>query len=300
VGTFVGAYWDVRAESAEHCAGRIAALLTRMAAIDPVLAGWRDKAATKKEAAAQPVVTSDRNDLVQRLLRSTTRYGITLPEAAGYSVFWWNGRAQKDSGATLTVNNACSTDPSLPRSVVITLPDPSQLPELYANETASSLIRTIIETFEPQRAVWLDDASRDAQTEPDQIQPDGSVVLGKLVGHPAGWATYLRNGAATGFNTLRLATGSRVERVSDGTLVTVSGDAKRPDVRDVLAVRTAMGYSIPELEDAAPQRPGAPEPVVGTNASGVPVAGPQKRETPSDGEEKAQPPSTELPRPGEG
>ena len=69
MGTFVGAYWGVRDESVDDCAERIAALLLRLAEIDPLLSGWRDKAMTKKEALAAPVVTTDRDDLVQRLRR---------------------------------------------------------------------------------------------------------------------------------------------------------------------------------------------------------------------------------------
>ena len=246
MGTFVGAYWGVRDESVDDCAERIAALLLRLAEIDPLLSGWRDKAMTKKEALAAPVVTTDRGDLIHRLRRGLLPGSQPSADGAGFSVFWWNGHSNKDGGATLNVTNAGSTIGGLPRAVVVNVPDQSSVPQPYSASAAKKIIAAVIETFEPGRAVWLDDSSRDAQTEPDVVQPDGSVMLGKLEGQPAGWATYLADSEPTQFDRELLPSSAAVDRIGDGTLVLLGEEPAGPPISDVLAVRAAMGYAVPE------------------------------------------------------
>ncbi|WP_123028359.1 Imm52 family immunity protein [Mycolicibacterium stellerae] len=251
MGTFVGAYWDVRDESIDECAERIAALLPRLAEIDPLLSGWRDKAMTKKEALAAPVVGTDRDDLIQRLRRGLMPGAQPSAEGAGFSVFWWNGHSNKDGGATLNVTNAGSRIARLPRAVVVNIPDQSTAAQRYSASAAKQILQAVIETFEPKRAVWLDDSARDAQTEPDVVQPDGSVKLGKLVGQPAGWATYLADSEPTHFDRRSLPGSAAIDRVGDGTLVLLGDDPANPPLGDVLAVRAAMGYRVPQGESQA-------------------------------------------------
>ena len=257
MGTIVGAYWDVRDESIDDCADRIAALLPRLAEIDPLLSGWRDKAMTKKEALAAPVVGTDRDDLVERLRRGLVPGAQPSAEGAGFSVFWWNGHSNKDGGATLNVTNAGSTIARLPRAVVINIPDQSTAPQRYSASAAKQILEAVIEAFEPKRAVWLDDDAREAQTEPDVVQPDGSVMLGKLLGQPAGWATYLADSEPTQFDRRSLPGSATIDRIGEGTLVLLGEDPASPPLGDVVAVRAAMGYSVTEREtQAAP--PAAP------------------------------------------
>lgn len=286
MGTFVGAYWGVRAESVEGCAERVARLLPLLADIDPLLGGWRDKATTKREALAQPIVTADRDELVERLQRGLLRDDNRRAEGTGFSAFWWNGHSSKDGGATLNVTNIGSTNARLPRAVVVNVPDKSQSPQLYTAPAARKIVAALIDTVEPDRAVWLDDTSRDAQTEPDRTQADGSVVLGKLVGHPAGWATYLGDSEPTQFDRDLLPASATIERIGSGTLVLLGDDPASPSRSDVLAVRAAMGYETAAVEAPA----SSPLSAIPGSVSGAPDGETREREVRTDADVDARGP----------
>lgn len=242
---FFGAYWGPRAESAEECADRVGRLIRGLEVIDVLLTGWRDKAETKAGALAQPVVTTDRQDLVERLKAGVVRDDRgTLIETAGYSVYWWNG--DESDPAAITLNMSLGrTSKQVPNSVVFQFPDPTALPSIYSARSASDLVLTVIEVFQPDRAVWLDDDSRAAQKDPDRVLPNGARAIGRLVGHPAGWATYLADSEPTGFNDSLLPATASAERIGDGTLVLLGNDPANVPVDDLLAVRAAMGYEVP-------------------------------------------------------
>jgi len=243
--SFFGAYWGPRPETVEGCADRIGRLIRGLEVIDVRLTGWRDKAETKSGALAQPVVTTDRQDLVARLKAGVTRDDTgTVIETAGYSVYWWNGD-ERDSAA-ITLNMSLGrTSKQVPNSVVFQFPDPTTVPSIYSARSASDLVLTVIEVFQPDRAVWLDDDSRAAQKGPDRVLPNGARAMGRLVGHPAGWATYLADSEPTAFNEHLLPPTASVERIGAGTLVLLGNDPANVSVEDVLAVRAAMGYEVP-------------------------------------------------------
>jgi hypothetical protein len=242
---FFGAYWGPRAESAEECADRVGRLIRGLEVIDVLLTGWRDKAETKSGALAQPVVTTDRQDLVERLTAGVTRDDTgALIETAGYSVYWWNG--DESDAAAITLNMSLGrTSKQVPNSVVFQFPDPTAVPSIYSGRSASNLVLTVLEVFQPDRAVWLDDDSRAAQKNPDRVLPNGGKAIGRLVGHPAGWATYLADSEPIGFNDNLLPTTASAERIGAGTLVLLGDDPANVPVDDVLAVRAAMGYEVP-------------------------------------------------------
>jgi hypothetical protein len=242
---FFGAYWGPRAESAEECADRIGRLIRGLEVIDVLLTGWRDKAETKSGALAQPVVTTDRQDLVERLKAGVMRDDSgTVIDTAGYWVYWWNG--DENDPAAITLNMSLGrTSKQVPNSVVFQFPDPTTVPSIYSAPSASNLVLTVIEVFQPERAVWLDDDSRVAQKSPDWVMPNGARAIGRLAGHPAGWATYLVDSEPTSFNDDLLPATASAERIGDGTLVLLGNDPSYVPVDDVLAVRAAMGYEVP-------------------------------------------------------
>jgi hypothetical protein len=264
---FVGAYWGARAESVEACADRVARFLPVLAAIDPLLSGWRDRANTQAAAREKPIVTTNHDDLVERLLRGVIRDDRNkVIESSGYSVNWWNGRTGSDGGGTLNMTLG-RTSMHSSNVVVLNPPGTWAAPQLYTEATARSIAEAVIEIFEPERAVWLDDDSREMQREPDRVLQDGSVAMGTVVGDPAGWATYLADSYARGFEKPLLPAKAVVERVGSGNLVILGSDPANPPADDILAVRAAMGYGVPPREQApaasadiaaVPGPPGAP------------------------------------------
>lgn len=301
---FVGAYWGARAESVEQCADRVARFLPVLAAIDPLLSGWRDRANTQAAAREKPIVTTNHEDLVERLLRGVIRDDRNkVIESSGYSVNWWNGRTGSDGGGTLNMTLG-RTSVHSSNVVVLNPPGAWAAPQLFTEATAKSIIEAVIAIFEPERAVWLDDDSREMQKEPDRVLEDGSVAMGTVVGDPAGWATYLADSYARGFEKSLLPAKAIVERVGNGNLVILGSDPANPPSDDIFAVRAAMGYGVPPGDQApaasadvaaVPGPSGAP---AAENREKEPQAGADARATETN--ETSQPQGQPRPSGGDG
>lgn len=82
-------------------------------------------------------------------------------------------------------------------------------------------------------------------------------MLGKLIGHPAGWANFLSDSDSVKFDMALLPAGATVERLGTGTLVLLGHDPANPPLRDVLQVRRAMGYDVPTQQTEPSQDVGA-------------------------------------------
>lgn len=244
--TVFGAFWDARAAALDECAARIVVLLRALSAIDPLLSQWRDQVGSLQDALARPLVTTRHDDLVARLLagRNRTDVGGQVIEELGYAVTWWNGRDTGDGGVTLRVQQNVTSE-YVGNSVVMNLPESRAFPRLYQRNVARKLILTIISIFEPDRAVWATNSLRKAQAEPDRRLEGGGIAYGRLIGYPAGWATFLNYSSDIKFDNTLLPAAAKVDRLGSGILVTVGDSPGDPQLSDVLAVRTAMGYTLP-------------------------------------------------------
>lgn len=273
---FFGAYWGPRAESVDQCAERIARLIPALGAIDDLLTGWHDEAEIIPNSVVQPIVTTAHQDLVERLKIGIARDDIgEVMDTLGYSVYWQN----KSNSGRITLHISLGVTSKLVSNLVIfQFPDPIVAPSIYSTRSASALVSTIIDIFQPDRAVWLDDDSHAAQKEPDRISPIGGFAIGKLIGHPAGWATYLADSEATGFDRNLLPATASTRRVSGGTLVFLGDDPAKPAISDVLALRLAMGYEVP------PQSPHTAQSPPSSTTSALGVATPASTPQPASGE----------------
>ncbi|MCG5432749.1 hypothetical protein LV457_10665 [Mycobacterium sp. MYCO198283] len=135
--------------------------------------------------------------------------------------------------------------------MTLQLPASEGEPSLYSPDTARSLMMTAIEIFTPDHANWMTPDIEQLQKSPNQTLPDGSVKIGVITGRAAGWATYLKDGVDAGFDQTKLPNTAALTPVANGTLVTLGDDSVSPPPRDILSVRTAMGYG-----DAAPESAG--------------------------------------------
>ncbi|EUA07676.1 hypothetical protein I546_5085 [Mycobacterium kansasii 732] len=237
--------WGARVESVDQAADRVAKLLPALAALDPALSSWCDLGRSKREATAKPLVTTNHADLVQRLQdgRHRTDVGRQIMEDMGYSVYWWNGAEDNQAAANLNIHIGSS---ALGNHVVLKLPEPDAVPSLYTRGIAHKLLHIFVDIFDPDSVLWSNEELLAKQTEPDRPTEDGrGYVLGKLVGHPAGWANFLSDSDSVKFDMALLPAGATVERLGTGTLVLLGQDPANPPLRDVLQVRRAMGYEVP-------------------------------------------------------
>ncbi|WP_029116240.1 Imm52 family immunity protein [Mycobacterium sp. URHB0044] len=242
----LGAYWGARNEQAGQAAEKIARLLTVLSEVDPLLTGWRDQGLSKKAAQSQASVTTATDDLVRRLEAGRTRRADTdaAIEEFGYSVSWWTGRDKDAENAVLMVRIG-KTSSKINNSVSLRLPEPTVAPGAYSIDGAKRILSAVIDIFEPDRAVWLNSELEKGQKEPNRTLPDGSVAIGTIKGPAAGWATYLTGADAARLDRSLLPPAATLDLVGSGSLVTLGGDPANPLLNDVLAVRAAMGYSVP-------------------------------------------------------
>jgi hypothetical protein len=272
--SYTGAYWDARYAGVDSCADSLAQFLDRLAAIDPLLTGWRNKGRTKREALDQPVVTTEHADLVARLSAGVNRRDVNHEpiEELGYSIGWWNGHGSK-SAVTLSVALGV-TSLWVGNCVVIHLPDPRAAKELYTATKALDVLHALIDVFAPDSAVWTNESLVAPQKEPDEPLETGGYALGGLVGVAAGWANYLRHGTSPTFDAAQLPISAVIEQVGDGSLVHVGDNPANPPLADVLQIRRAMGYPVREAE---PSTTRLGEPASASASSGLTTAGPTER-----------------------
>ncbi|WP_342212426.1 Imm52 family immunity protein, partial [Mycobacterium pseudokansasii] len=216
---YLGAYWGIRAASVDECAERLATMIEQFAHVDPLLTSWRQGAGSKRKAIEQPVVTSDHTDLVTRLLtgrnrRDTNRQVI---DELGYSVSWWNGNPDASIGLSVGCGQ---TSPYVTNSFVLNLPKPGAgSGHLYNPGVAAKLLNIVVDTWQPDHAVWTNHDLVDKQRQPDRRLENGGIIAGQLVGHPAGWANFLSDSDSVKFDMALLPAGATVERLGTGTLV---------------------------------------------------------------------------------
>jgi hypothetical protein len=290
----IRASWGSRAQSIDDAVEKLQQLLTELADTNECFSGWRNQAFAKKTALAAPIVTGDADDLRSRLLDGlgpTGKYTDDAITDGGTSLSWWNAADDDAAVAVLSFRLGITTPKLGFNSVTLQLPDSGKVPGLYTRETGRRLVTMVIELFLPDRAGWRTPELERLQKEPDRPLPDGSVAMGGIVGHPAGWATFLRDGEGAGFDRGLLPSTAKVERVGDGTLVTLAGDPANPAAADVLAVRAAMGYEVPAT--SAPLSATS----ASASASGAPEAEVRESERPTAATEQAQPTPSEPPKP---
>ncbi|SKQ14397.1 Imm52 family immunity protein [Mycobacteroides abscessus] len=235
----ISAFWGPRAQSVDESAEVISVFLGNLAVVDTSLNNWRERASVKTEAARQSLINdpSRISDLLSSGQNRRDDNGNVIAEL-GYSIGLWNG----DASVSIHIGAASEW---VPNSVSITLPDPAVRVDPYKYESARNILTLIINTFHPDRAVWTNSVLTKRQTEPDSFTDDGGYILGQLVGHPAGWGTFLADGSSIVFEQDLLPQSAKVERVNSGVLVIVGDEPANPPLEDVLQIRRAMGYEVP-------------------------------------------------------
>lgn len=239
----ISAFWGPRAQSVDESSEVVSTFLGSLAAIDASLDNWREGASTEIEAIEQPPI-SDLTRLSDLLSSGQIRRednGKVITEL-GYSVGLWNGDTISNASVTIHIG---ATSQWVPNSVSIALPDPAIRPDPYKYDSARTILALTINAFHPDEAVWTNSVLTDQQTGPDSLTDDGGYILGQLVGHPAGWGTFLADDSKVVFDQELLPQSARIERVNSGTLVIVGDEPGNPSIEDVLQVRRAMGYEIP-------------------------------------------------------
>jgi len=203
---YVGAYWGERPESSEACAERLLACLGRLAEIDDVFTGWRQKGWTPAEAVAEDPVPVDRSSLgaLVRAGRNRRDFDHSVIEELGYGVSLWNGNSRRSSGFSMLCGSFAG--PNVANVFVLNLPREDDLCSWMTWEKARRIVVCLVTAWEPKWATLSSHEWREAQQ-----PPAGTPVVG--------WLTYL-----SGLPSPPLPAEARSEPMGDGVLISASED----------------------------------------------------------------------------
>lgn len=222
---YAAGYWGAREECVDSCAGRLGEFLGRLRSRHRLLGTWYELGDTLQEA-RQRQVAPRLDELRRHLLAGRNRTDSEpreVIERLGYSFDVWNG--QDDADAGLMVHCGCYAR-RVGNSCVIDLPDVLVESEaLYRVGVARSVMRDLVECWEPDWATWTSRRLREEQ----------SGQRGKVV---AGFATYLSPALACRVQSLPDRVVS--EQVGEGVLFTLGDDPRDVPVENMLALRRAL------------------------------------------------------------
>jgi hypothetical protein len=163
----LGAYWGARRESVEQCAGRLSAFLTDLAACDPALGRWYERASSFRQALARPVSPDSAGNLVQVLDRgrNRTNVGRAVIEDLGFQIGLWNGQeAQKGSGLSIRCGlywKSSTPGVSIGNCVVLDLPE--DLGQLRTETRMTQALTATVSAWKPDWAGVMSRAAMNAR-----------------------------------------------------------------------------------------------------------------------------------------
>lgn len=175
---YLGAYWGPRPESAQVCAQRLVTCLKGLGATSDVLRSWFLKGNTQREALQRPV-TIETGSLADVLLAGLNRRDVnnSVITELGYSAGLWNGNTKTSAGFRVRCGASTTVARMMSNTFVLDLPPFGQA-DAPDPVPLKSFIHAVIDAWEPDWAVLVSDALRDAQ----QTHPRQPVI---------GWMTYL-------------------------------------------------------------------------------------------------------------
>lgn len=198
----------------------MARCLTELGGIDPVLASWFRRGASR--AAAKTPVSLSPTNLGALFERGRNRrdFGGEAIEELGFRVGMWN-RARPAVGLSVHAGSF-STHPGILNSFVLNVPGPDDgAGALYQPAEAAAIFEAVVQAWEPEWATWTTHEWREAQS-PAPRQP---VI---------GWFTYL----AAPVSVALPGTVSRP--VPGGTIITIGQDMSHVAEAVVLDARARL------------------------------------------------------------
>ncbi|MEW9533593.1 Imm52 family immunity protein [Microbispora sp. NPDC049125] len=178
---FAGAYWGPRPESAEVCAYKLANCLEGLSNAHPSLRTWFRTGRSKATARKGPIDIAA-GELSRALKEGSNRRDAdrSIIAELGFSLALWNG-GEAPVGLAITCG-AGSSVISEPNHLVLDLPDPdSNLSgcSLYEKDVAARMMKTMVEIWQPDYAIWSSYSIQTEQAETVDIPT-------------AGWFTYVK------------------------------------------------------------------------------------------------------------
>lgn len=215
--SWVGAYWGDRPTTPELAAERLAGCLERLGGIDEALERWFEQG--RSRSTAKTPIPRDVKSLAAVIARGVNRTDSTrepIPQL-GWHFGMWN-RARPEVGLSGSVGAYSAKNGILNSSVLRFDPYHEEVLRLYDPSVAHRIFEAIVESWEPDNAIWATSKLYEAQ-EPGQSEP---VV---------GWMTYVKSEVPDAVPH------GRSEPMLEGSLITINGELADVTPATVLAVR---------------------------------------------------------------
>jgi hypothetical protein len=168
------ARWGDRAESAPECAERLAAFLTRLAALHPDLAGWdglvgEDEALPPEAWRLEPDVAQ-----AERFVRQCRRDDGDPPEYVGFRL------PLLSSDRSLSLSICCGAHrhgPGTWNSVALFFPEPApETARRYGRGTVRDLVTAVAEVWQPEWVTFADSLLDTGRSETRRHRPVGFLT----------------------------------------------------------------------------------------------------------------------------
>jgi len=242
-GGYVGAYWGPRKEDAEACAARLQRCLDGLASTSELLASWYLRGMS---SAAREPVGREHEALVT--LISTGRHRADgskkLMDDLGFTIGAWNGNKELPA-AWDTLCGGYADVAGIMNSFVLDLPARDQdMPStlLYDPQASRAILRTIIDAWDPDWAVFTSHTLRNLRDRPPRAPH-------------VGWLTYLSSPRAVPPDAAKIAS---VETQDTGTILALgdsSVELRERTVAELLDLLTKEGSLEPTPTTSPTWRP---------------------------------------------
>ena len=153
----VSAFWGPREATRDEAARLVALCLSRLAGVDDLLTGWRNKSRNAQAAARQQQWTAEPASLAKHLRTQRTDFGHEPMPELGFSADAWNGAAEESAASfSLTVG---ATNAHVGNACVVCLPQ-LWLGDSLRIETVALVLR---EVWSPDKVVVFREAGDDTE-----------------------------------------------------------------------------------------------------------------------------------------
>ncbi|MEU3659991.1 Imm52 family immunity protein [Streptomyces sp. NPDC032940] len=210
--SWVLARWGDRAESASECAVRLAAFLTRLAALHPDLAAWDGLVGEDETVPPEAWRLGPDVARAERFVRQCRRDDGDPPAYAGFRL------ALLSADRSLSLSICCGGHrhgPDTGNSVALFFPEPAPATALrYGRDTVRDLVIAVAEVWRPEWATFTDSLLDTGRTEARRHRPVG------FLNRPVGFLTWTPGATAPVLADRPFLT---AEPLTDGTLLSRPG-----------------------------------------------------------------------------
>jgi hypothetical protein len=156
---FAAAYWGPRKEPVKACAWRARTFLTVISEVSELFQRWRAQGRSLAEAARATPIDLSTDALAELFMKGRNRLDVggDVIEDLGFRISVWNGRANDQEAASLSIKCGLYSTVGLSNAVVLNLPKQF---DTQSQDLSCALIRALVPAWEPDWAIVSSQSAR--------------------------------------------------------------------------------------------------------------------------------------------